>query len=254
MLKDERQERIAAFVNENKYASVAELSGFFQVSRATIRRDLDEMEAESRLKLTHGGAVSNDKSTSFELSYIEKRETNREEKTRIAAHAAAKIKPGETILIDSGTTCVEIPRFLAGMENVIVATNDLMCGIELKKCPGITTIIIGGTMRPHFYNTSGFYAEDFLREFHFDKAFVSMDAIDVEMGSMITNIDEVSVKALIAEVADEVFFLCDHSKFKAKAFVRVCPLEKADMIITSKELPRETASRYREKGANLILV
>ncbi|MEG1191113.1 MAG: DeoR/GlpR family DNA-binding transcription regulator, partial [Oscillospiraceae bacterium] len=155
MLKDERLEKIECLVNERKYVAISDLMLELSISKATVRRDLELLSEGGKLAITRGGAVSVSGGTTYELPYLEKKKVNHEEKIRIAHFAAALVKPGETILIDAGTTCIEMVPFLRERGNIMVATNDLMIALELGRCPNIETILIGGVLRKDFNTTSG---------------------------------------------------------------------------------------------------
>lgn len=254
MLKDERLEKIEDYVNTNRYASMHDLTERFSISRATIRRDLEALEKKGRIILTRGGASSVNKGTSYELPYFEKRGANHDEKVRIARAACRRIQPGETVMIDSGTTSFEMAEFMGEQRDVYVATNDLMTAVALTKHPGLSLIFIGGSIRKNFYTADGYYAAANVRNFYFDRSFLCVDAITIGRGCMITNSDEVEVKRSIIECSKEVTVVCDHSKFEATSFISICSLEQIHSIITGRELDKKIYESFLEKGKNIELV
>lgn len=254
MLRDERLEKIVAYIDQNRFATLAQLTESFGISRATIRRDLAILSDSRRVVLTRGGAASATRGTTFELPFHEKRQQNQDEKIRIGAAACAHVNAGETIMIDSGTTCNEMVPFLQNQTNVSVATNDLLIAVGLAACPNIQTMIVGGGIRRGFYTATGYYAETQIREFHFDKAFLSVDALDLRHGCMITNADEVAVKRAILAAAREVVVLCDHTKFDTTAFVSICKLERITRIITGREISPDHVRAFTDAGITLVIV
>lgn len=254
MLKDERLERIEDYINTNRYASLAELTEMLSISKATIRRDLEQLEKQSRICLTRGGAASINKGTLYELPYVEKRNANREEKLRIAKAACQRIRSGETIMIDSGTTGYEMTEFIDDAKGVYVATNDLMTGMALTKRPNVELFIIGGAVRKGFYTANGYFAAANVGTYNFDHAFLCVDAINLGHGCMITNADEVDVKRSIIKSAKEVIVICDHTKFEATAFISICAIDQIHCVITGRELDKEIRDRFIERGCNLQLV
>ena len=254
MLKDERLERIEEFINLNRYASMSELTEMFSISKATIRRDLELLEKMNRVALTRGGAASINRGTMYELPYVEKRNANREEKTRIARAACGRIRSGETVMLDSGTTTYEMADFIDDAKGVCVATNDLMIAMALTKRPGVELFIIGGGVRKGFYTATGYFAAANVCNYNFDRAFVSVDAINLAHGCMITNAEEVDVKRSIIKSAREVIVVCDHTKFEATAFVGICPVEQINGIITGCELDEGIRDKFLERGCSLELV
>ncbi|MDR1611418.1 MAG: DeoR/GlpR family DNA-binding transcription regulator [Planctomycetota bacterium] len=254
MLKDERLEKIEEYVNSNRYASLHELAGRFAISKATIRRDLEALERKKRVVLTRGGASSINKGSSYELPYFEKRQSRHEEKVRIARAACRRIRPGETVMIDSGTTGYEMADFMADIRGVYAATNDLMTALALTKHPDLDLIVIGGNVRKGFYTAHGYFAAADIGNYYFDRAFLCVDAINLKYGCMITNADEVDVKQGIINSAKEVTVICDHSKFAETAFVSVGTLDKVHGIITGRELDRKIYDAFTEKGCRIELV
>ena len=113
------------YIEANTSAQIHELAEKFHVSEATVRRDLDDLDRQGALRRTHGGAIKADHSTSFEHMYSEKIALMPEAKQRIAARAAQMVHPGDTVLIDSGTTAFFIAQALSRHEGLTLITNDL---------------------------------------------------------------------------------------------------------------------------------
>ena len=242
------------YISHKQYVSLGELTNAFGVSRATVHRDLDYLNRKKQITLTRGGARSLQKSSTYELPYFEKRQTNSEEKARIAQAACQYIQHEETIMIDSGTTGYELAVQMKGMRHVLAATNDLMTAVCLANHPDIELIVIGGNIRQGFYTASGYFATTTVENFHFDKVFLSVDSIGTDRGCMITNADEVDIKRGMLACSKEVIVICDHTKFKTTAFVGVCPIEQIDRIITGKELDKAIYKDFLDRGVEIELV
>jgi DeoR/GlpR family transcriptional regulator of sugar metabolism len=254
MLKEERLESIVEYVNRKKYASFMELSKNFGISKATIRRDLEQLSEAGKISITRGGAASKSKGTKYELPYIAKQKCFHDEKVRIARAACRYILPGETIIIDSGTTTFEMPPFMNDLKDVTIATNDTMIASNLTNCSGVSVCVVGGSLRMGFYTLSGYLAESTVKQIRVDKAFIGIDAINLQYGLMITNFDEVALKRSIIETAKEVIVLCDHSKFTTVAFVNVCPVHGISRIITDDGLDPEIRKQFAENGIEVEVV
>ncbi len=122
MLKIERLERIEQYVEKNKYATVKELTEILNTSSATIRRDIETLAGQKRILVTHGGVAANDRKVSAEAPYLEKSQNNAEEKMRIAREASRFITPGSTVLIDSGTTTLNMVPYLRDIPDLNLVT------------------------------------------------------------------------------------------------------------------------------------
>lgn len=247
MLKHERLRKIEEYVAKSKYASVPELMDAFDVSRATIRRDLLTLSRQSTLICTRGGAFV-EGNLRQELPYRAKEANNRDEKLRLAARGAQECKAGNTVIIDAGTTlgclasCIPDEQFLA-------ATCDVKIAMELASKSNIDVLMLGiGSVRKGYYNVTGFFCEQMIREYHFDKLFISCDAIDLQAGVTITNADEVAVKRAMMESSNEIILLADHSKFEKVTFSKVCKVGALTKIITGSELDDATYQAYLDAG------
>ena len=248
MLKFERLERIEQYVNQNRYATINELASQFSISSATIRRDLELLSGQNRVTLTRGGVVSNQANVVEERSYSEKLGDNQEEKKRIAQAAAAMIRPGTTILVDSGTTNRAMIPFLQEVGPVNIVTNDVVIAGELTSCRDADVTVLGGTLRKGYFTLVGHYAESMVAQMRADIAFLGMDAVNLKGGCMIANMNEVGLKRAMIQAARQVVVVCDHSKFEMESFLTVCPLDQVGTFLTGKELSRYVGEAFAEAG------
>jgi DeoR/GlpR family transcriptional regulator of sugar metabolism len=254
MLKDQRLNEIEKYINIHKYAPLADLVETFKVSEATMRRDLKKIENEERITITRGGASSVNRGTQYELPYMGKRKINYTEKGRIAKAACKYITAGATIFIDAGTTSIQMIEYLPAIQGLNVTTNDLMIASSMVAYPDISLNMIGGSIRKGYYNSYGYLATENLRGYHFDKAFLCLDAIGLEYGCMLANTEEVDIKQTLVKASKEIIVICDHTKFETISFISFCPLSDIDLIITGEELNKDTYRRFLDNGINIELV
>lgn len=246
MIRDERIDRMAAYINNQQYVTVEELVEKFNVSKATVRRDLKNLDQQGLICLSHGGARKKDGAVEQELMYSEKLNRNREEKARICQFAASKIKEGQTIFLDTGVTAREMIPYLCEMHNIYVVTNDVWIAAHIAANTDIKVSVPGGNIRRGFYTIKGSETEQFMDNLYVDIAFISIDAVDSEFGCSITNNDEVLIKQKMISHSQETVIIADHSKFETVASWRVCPLDDIDLFITGKELPDSIADYYKK--------
>ena len=145
MLAAKRKKHIIDFVTKHKMASVPQLAAEFQVHEATIRRDLAEIEKEGHLRRIHGGVVL-EEGVSSEPSFSERSTERIKEKREIGKIAASYIKEGDNIILDSGTTTLQIARNIMHLRNITVITNDINIASELRNCKGINVLVTGGVL------------------------------------------------------------------------------------------------------------
>ena len=256
MLRTERYRMIESIVNEKQLISISDLTEALNASKATVYRDLKELDRLGRVQAIRGGAAKAEylDSISADRPYDEKTTLNAEEKARIAHAACGMLEPGMTIYLDSSTTVYHMCDELAAMQDIRVITNDVHIAARLSNAPGISVYVSGGYLRKNYYTLTSFTGETFLNQLTANITFASCDAITAERGCMITNSDEVSIKKQMLAIASKRVLLCDHSKFNHTAFVTFAPLEEIDHIIVGRELPEGVCSRFEEKGVTLMLV
>lgn len=254
MLQLERLEKIKEHLIKNEYADMDELAQILDVSTATVRRSLKQLENDSLVELTRGGARLAKKGHLYEHPYLVKREMNAAEKRRIVHKAVGLIGKNESVFLDSSSTVYEMTRFLKEFHQITVATNDVLIAGALTDAEDITVNVIGGTLRKHYYTLSGYFSEMILDELRFDYTFLGIDSISLKGGLMITNVEEVRVKKKAARLANKVVVLCDHSKYEQEAFLNVIGFDEVAMVITGEELDKDTYQRYVDAGVNIVLV
>lgn len=251
MLSVDRQELLLKYVNDSKTATVAELSDFLKASKATVRRDIDELSSKGLLQKTYGGAVSFFSMLAVEVPSNEKSTLNVEEKKRIGAAAAALVKENDIIALDSGTTTLEIARHLND-KKVTVITNDLKIAMELAPKNTVTLYLAGGLVEPNVYSASGKATEDFFSRLRADKSFLGADAISVQSGVTNRTLQEVPVKRAIAMAGKVKVLVLDHTKFEREVFAKIGLLDQLDAIITDAIDPY-SREKFEEMGIKIIL-
>jgi DeoR/GlpR family transcriptional regulator of sugar metabolism len=254
MLPEQRRRKILELIQQGGAVDVVALSGSLSVSGTTIRRDLRDLEARGMLSRTHGGAVANLVSTSFEPIYKDKSRERREEKAAIAAYACGFVRDGEVVALDSGSTTFALARELKRrLRELTVITTDLQIAVDLCDTPGFDVILTGGSVRPQLYSVVGPMAEDALTGLHANHTFIGADAVDLDAGVTNANLEEVGVKQRVMAVAEQVVLLVDHTKFGKAGLARIAPLASFDMVVVDADLDGSVAKRYREAGIDVRL-
>jgi len=245
MLRAERLDMIVDLVNKKGIVTIEDVMQELHISAATVRRDITVLSEKGAIQKIRGGATSKSKSSYLEPSFIAKKLLNYDEKRRIAKEALKYIQPGDKIILDSGTTVLELAKLIKNIENLTIVTNDLTIAFEVSNNPQIELLIVGGQLRNGYYSTGGYFAESMLDEISVDKSFLSADAIDPDQGIMSFTMHDINVKKQVVAGAKEVILLCDHSKFMSHALINLCRLDRIDRIIAGKELDPEIVERLR---------
>ena len=251
LFAEDRKRRIVEIVNENGKATVAALCAAFDVSSATIRNDLRELEDAGALRRTHGGAI-NRRNIGYEQNTDEKEVQRVSEKRAIAKAAVGFIQPGDTIAIDTGTTTYELAKLLGSIERLTVVTNDLQIAAYLERNTSATIIMAGGVVRRHFLCTVGETAMDSIKHLHVDKVFAAANGVHIHNGLTTHNMDMASFKKQLIEIADEVFVLSDSTKLNTSAFISFAPIRQVDVLITDGSADEAFVEAVKQLGLNVI--
>ncbi len=252
-LKVERQRRIRKLVEQQGRVTVPELSSEFEVSEATIRRDLEELDGEGWIQRTHGGAVRVERAAK-EPPMLQRISEGHAEKQRIGKVAAGMVADGETIFLGSGTTVLEIARNLPWEIHLTVITNSLPVINELAERPNIEMVVIGGMLRQSEFSMVGHIAEQAVREFRADRVFMGMRAVDARHGFTNDYIPETMTDRAILSIAPQVVVVADHRKFGRVSSVLVGPVTAAHVIITDKAISQECITELEELGLEVVQV
>ena len=229
MLKTERKQLILEELQEHHVVSLEKLVSLLETSESTVRRDLDELEAENKLRRIHGGAEL-PHSLQQEESIQEKSVKNLQEKKLLAHKAVSLIKEQDVIFIDAGTTTAFLIHELVN-KNVTVVTNSIHHAVQLVE-KQIPTVMVGGSVKMTTDASIGGVALNQINQLHFDRAFIGMNGVD-ENYYTTPDMEEGAIKRAIIDNAKQTYVLVDASKVGQTCFAKVAPLKRA-VVITSK--------------------
>jgi len=252
LLTIDRRVKILDILNSKGQVSVNELSKLFNVSEVTIRNDLSHLQSKGLLIKTRGGGIKSER-VGIDQQLNEKSKLNSREKHLIGKKAAEIIKDGDTIIIDSGTTTVEVAKNLGAIKNLTVITNALNIASQLIK-DEIRVLLLGGMLRNTSLSLIGPVAENSIKSFHCDKCFIGVDGIDSQSGIFTPNPEEANLNRMMIEASKETIIVTDSSKFKRKSFAFIAPLTKINMVITDSKIPEDELKNLQDMGIKVILV
>jgi len=247
-----RQKKILDMLSAKPEVSVVEFAEKFQVATMTIRRDLDALEQQKQITRTHGGAIL--AAPSFvAFAFQDRRRSQMAEKKAIAKEAVKRVDPGMTVIIDTGTTTLEVAKALAGISGLKILTSSLAIASALFACEGIELVLLGGTVNRESPDLSGQLTQDNLSAFRADVAFVGADALD-EHGLYTSDQQIAGVsKAMIAS-AKKTILVADSSKLAKTSFVRFAEWKQINAIITDKGLGTTQKRRLKKAVSKAVFV
>jgi DeoR family transcriptional regulator, fructose operon transcriptional repressor len=254
VLPTQRRQAILAEVRKASAVSADDLALRFGVSVETIRRDLRSLRDRGLLERVYGGAMS---VQTTEGTYAARSASHRERKQAIAKLAAGLIDPDDTIIIDIGTTALEVARALPETFRGRVLTNSVPVAMELSAREEIELVLSGGQVRPGDAACFGRRADDFFEEFYADKAFLGSGGVHAEAGLTDYHPHEVATRRVIIAHAGARYVLADSSKLGAVAVHRVCPLSRITAVLTdsdpaSKAASKEATGALAEAGCTVM--
>jgi DeoR/GlpR family transcriptional regulator of sugar metabolism len=256
-MASQRRGQIAGLVHDRGAVRVTELAARFGVSDVTIRSDLAHLENQGLLTRHHGGAVATEaprRVTSL-LAIEQRAKLHSDEKQRIGRAAAELVNPGDTIVMDAGTTVVEMVPHLARISPLTIVTNALNVAFELARATAETRIILlGGAVSREAASTLGPLAERTLAEMNVQKAFLGTQAFDLENGLTDTTLEIAQVKRAMIEAATQVVLLSDSSKWAQTGFIKVAPLETVQILVSDDGFSAEARAAIERLGIHLRLV
>ena len=247
-----RRSKILELLNRDNVISVSEISKMFDVSEVSVRNDLALFEKKGFLIRTRGGAINNQISN-FDLNLNQRLEHNYKEKQRIGKRAAEYITEGSTVLMDSGSTIIEVAKNLKNKKNIKLITNSLPIADIVADNEQIEVIITGGTLRSEMRSLIGTTAEKAILNYSCDIAILGADGIDPEMGFYTKLESEASLVQTMIKASRKRVIVTDSSKFGIKRFVKIADISDVDVIITDDGIPAEAVKKIASQGVELII-
>lgn len=253
MFRLDRHKKIYDYIVKNKNATVNELADICEVATMTIRRDLDKMEKDGIITRVFGGAVI-DSNMVKEVDYSDKEKCYMEEKIRIAKEAVKLVNDNSIVILDSGTTCMEIAKLLIEKNNLKIITTDILIAAYLMKYENIEVYCTGGRIQSNTGSCLDTYAVDFLNSINADICFVGAGAINqnLELAAFVPN--KAKIKQSIINASMHKVLVTDNSKFNKRSFTKVKHLKEFEIVIANEGLEKDLLKKMADEGVNIKLV
>lgn len=234
MLTEERHSFILKEIEEKSVVYVSELVKVLDTSDSTIRRDLNLLHKEGKLKKVHGGATSLKNNLNIRDEEFEHRQKiNIDEKNKIAKYAASLIEEDDFVYIDAGTSTDLIINYI-NTEKTIFVTNGINQAKSLIK-KGLKAYILGGEIKLQTEAIIGIEAINSLKKYNFTKGFFGVNGVSIDRGFTTPDLKEALVKEEALKRTNEAYILADSSKFNEVSNITFGILEDAAIITTKIE-------------------
>jgi DeoR family transcriptional regulator, fructose operon transcriptional repressor len=246
MLPENRRRRLLEMITHQGYATLDELVRGLDVSESTVRRDLEALDLAGSIKRTHGGAIYTGEVRSMP-PFDERTGTAAAEKRAIGIATAALIEDGDTVLLDGGTTTLEVARALVG-RRVQVVTNSLPIAQLLASNQQTELILIGGYVYPRTGVALGPLAIGTMEKIRVRKAVLGAGGI-VPEGIYNSNSLLVETERQMMSCGQEIMIVADHTKFGRLALARLCSLEEVNQFVIDSVVSNESRAMLEQAGA-----
>jgi DeoR family transcriptional regulator of aga operon len=256
-----RWSALLGLLAEHGRLSVAQVVDELGVSEATVRRDFGDLAAQQLVTRTHGGVVAS--AVAYDLPVRYKQAGTDTAKERIASFAADLVREGTVVAFNGGTTSSATARRLAARSDlaaaarrpaITVVTNALNIATEMVLRPFVRCVSLGGVARPESYELSGPLASMVLAELWLDTVVLGVDAVSAPAGATCEHEGEAGINSLMVQRADRVIVVATGDKIGRRAFARICPASRIDILVTDASAGPEPLDDLRAAGVQVEVV
>lgn len=251
----ERRALILSMLEQQEEVLVTTISRETGISEVTIRKDLTILQNRNLLIRTRGGAMRKPVDNPNDDTTIAKKQLfNFKEKERIGEEAAKMIKEGDFIMLDSGTTTLEVARHLHPFHELHIITNAMNIASELLTYKRFDVVLLGGNVRVNSHSVVGPVALSTLHNFSGYKLFLGVDSFSIENGVSTPNLEEALLNQVMIQQAAKVIAVFDSSKFNKRSYVHIADANELDCIVTDRAIPSGMSSRLKAAGIEVKVV
>jgi DeoR family transcriptional regulator, fructose operon transcriptional repressor len=251
-----RRAALVDYVGQQGQVTVAQLAERFDVSIDTVRRDLDQLDAEGQLIRTHGGAVSASSMAPNDSGLDVRLRMQVEEKEAIARRAVEIVSNGSVVMINGGTTNLAVARNLRNHRDLTIATNNLRLPAEIPAKVYRDLYVFGGSVRSITQTTTGPVSFQVVENgeqiaVQADLALIAVGAVSTT-GFSTSNLGDAAMMAAMMDHASKVAVLADSTKLGRRLFAKVAELARADYFICETRPPADIAAALEAGGVEIL--
>lgn len=252
MYAEERRQQIAGLAKTDGRVVVADLADRFQVTRETVRRDLDELERAGLIRRVHGGAIAADR-VRVEAGVAERAARMAEQKQRIAKRVLDLLPAGGTVYLDAGTTTRAIADAIPDGLELTVVTNSPAIAQAMAARPAVTVRLVGGRLRTRTEALVGDWAVRSLRDLSFDLTIVATNGVTIARGLSTADPEEAAVKRAAVLAGQRVALVADHTKIGDEHFTTFAAVDQLDLLVTDGDIDDDDVAAFDEAGVEVVI-
>jgi DeoR family myo-inositol catabolism operon transcriptional repressor len=250
-LRSQRLDSIKEYIYQQKTVTLDQLCTEFNVSKNTIRRDIDELVSEEKIKKIYGGVTVEGYKPM--LSFDERNISNLQIKQSIAQNAAALINDNEIIFIDSGTTTMHMIEYVKDKKNLTILTNSIEVIMRSIPYPNINVISLSGSLNRKTLSFTGSSSATVLSNFNISKSFVAATGISTIGGASNSSPAETEIKRTALMKSQKNYLLVDHTKFGVISLMTFSNFDNIDTVITDEMPPDDLKETLGKNNCNILL-
>ena len=251
MIKENRKKNLLNLIDEKDFVKVTDIAKRFNITKTTVRRDLNELEEKGFLIRKYGGAVKSEAITNI-FAFDKRLKEMEEEKDAICRRAADFIEKNDTVFIDCGTTLYKICKYIKNIKGLRVITNSLPVVSELINHKNIHLTLIGGKIIHERKSVYGSMALRNLDEHHINKSFIGANGLTIENGLSSYDEQEGEITQKIIERSSINYLLCDSSKIGKDSFYMFSPITSIQNIITDDKVDKKIINKLKKLKIKVI--
>lgn len=250
----ERHERIKSELEKDGFVSVNELADRLGISISTVRRDLIDLERQGVVIRTRGGAGLAGHELALEPGRSSRAVQHISEKQKIGRKAAELVEDSGCIILDTGTTTMEVARQLKPKHPLRVITDSIEIAYELADRENVTVLVTGGILMPGAYGLRGSFGEYMLNSMHAQVCVMGAIGLTLREGLTKHEIEALQIRQKMVEISHKLICLADSSKFDVTGLVSVCPIDRVDVLITDTGIKPDFKKALEDMGIEVIIV
>ena len=251
----QRREQISRMLKELGSVQVPDLAAKYDMSTVTIRKDLRFLEQQGIATRSYGGAMLKaNVLIDTEITIHRKQTLHALEKLSIGKAAAALVNSGDSIILDSGSTTIQVAAHLKDKEDLTIVTNGLNVVNELSENEAINVMLLGGTLRRKNMSFFGSCAESTLKDLHVDKVFLGVDGFHMERGITTHFEAEALLNRIMCKVATEIIVVTDSSKFEHVCLHKILEPSGITKVVTDQNIPSDYLEGLKRLGIEVVIV
>jgi len=249
MLTPQRKAYILKVLKDQGQIIAKEISAELELSEDTIRRDLRELAAEGKLQRVHGGALPASPAVG---DFAVRQQIAPDGKVAVGRAAAALVRPGQVVILDGGTTTLQLAKHLPLDLQATVVTHSPTIAVALQSHPTLEVIIIGGRLFKHSVVAVGAAAVDAISRIRADTYFMGVTGIHPDAGLSTGDMEEAHIKRALSAAAVETHVLVTAEKVNAASPFVIAALTDIDGVVVENSVPKQAVAAYKKLGLSVV--